>query len=412
MKFRIGLLTVLFPFAGVWFNQPAAQPNFAAVPGVVVAHSPAASGIYLGSPSIAILPGGDYVASHDFFGPSSSENVKATSRIFRSSDKGKHWKQVADIKGAFWSKLFVHRGVLYLIGKDKHYGNQVIRKSLDKGDTWTEPADSNSGLLFRGRYHGGAMPVLEYKDRLWWGAEDAGGANKEWGKRFGAMMISAPADADLLKAASWTKTNVLWFDSTYLNGNFNGWLEGNAVLGPNDTLWDVLRVDDRSSFDQKAALVRISHDGTTASFDTTNGFIPFPGGSTKFAILYDPKSRLYWTLANYIPEGEKAKAPDYPEKRWKRRSSMIRNTLALCSSPDLRHWNVNKIVLQSENMAKTGFQYVDWQMEGKDIIFLSRTAFDDGLGGADNSHNSNFITFHRVKNFRKNSRHILVSVKK
>jgi hypothetical protein len=31
---------------------------------------------------------------------------------------------------------------------------------------------------------------------------------------------------------------------------------------------------------------------------------------------------------------------------------------------------------------------------------LSRTAFDDGLGGAHNAHDANFLTFHRIENIR------------
>ena len=42
------------------------------VPGTVIAHSPASDKKYLGSPSICILPSGNYVASHDFFGPGST----------------------------------------------------------------------------------------------------------------------------------------------------------------------------------------------------------------------------------------------------------------------------------------------------------------------------------------------------
>src|SRR5687767_8162648 len=88
------------------------------VPGVVINHVPAASGLFVGSPSIAILPGGDYVTSHDFFGPKSTEHKKARSAIFRSSDHGQSWKKTAEIEGAFWSTLFVHRGALYLLGTD------------------------------------------------------------------------------------------------------------------------------------------------------------------------------------------------------------------------------------------------------------------------------------------------------
>ncbi len=34
------------------------------------------------------------------------------------------------------------------------------------------------------------------------------------------------------------------------------------------------------------------------------------------------------------------------------------------------------------------------------MIALSRTAYDDGLGGAHSQHDANFITFQRFQNFR------------
>ena len=46
------------------------------------------------------------------------------------------------------------------------------------------------------------------------------------------------------------------------------------------------------------------------------------------------------------------------------------------------------------------FQYVDWQFEGADIVFVSRTSFEDGLGGANDAHDANYMTFHRVLDFR------------
>jgi hypothetical protein len=48
-----------------------------------------------------------------------------------------------------------------------------------------------------------------------------------------------------------------------------------------------------------------------------------------------------------------------------------------------------------------GFQYVDWLIEGDDLIAACRTAFDDDLGGAHNHHDANFLTFHRWTNFRE-----------
>lgn len=368
--------------------------TLAQVPGSVVAYSPAASGLYIGSPSICILPNGDYLASHDLFGPNSKEFERPNSRIYRSQDKGKTWSQIAEINGQFWSKLFVHEKGLYFMGTSKHHGNTIIRKSTDGGVTWTEPTDGENGLLLAGEYHCAPMPLIKHNGRLWRAMEDAMGPIKKWGKRYGAFMMSIPLGADPMKAANWTSSNVLRYDSTLLNGNFGGWIEGNAVVDPNGQLWDVLRVDDKSTLEEKAAFVRISADGKTATFDRTADFVRFPGGSKKFSIRYDPKSKLYWTIANYIPQEVKTANPG-------KNPASIRNTQALFNSKDLRNWELRTILLQHPEVIKHGFQYVDWLFEGKDIIFLSRTAFDDDQGGAHNNHDANYLTFHRIRKFRK-----------
>ncbi|UFH53735.1 sialidase family protein [Spirosoma sp. KNUC1025] len=377
--------------SGLTFAQ---TPDSSQVPGTVVAHSPASSGLYIGSPSLCILPNGDYLASHDLFGPKSEEFDRPVSRIYRSRDQGKTWTPIADIIGQFWSKLFVHRGKLYFLGTDKHHGNVIIRTSLDDGITWSNPTNSQDGLLLTGEYHCGPMPLVEYKGRLWRAMEDAMGPVRQWGKRYGAFLLSIPIYADLMDARNWSRTNVLRYDSTYLNGHFGGWLEGNAVVSPNGQLLDILRVDDKSTLYEKAALVSIGSDGKTATFDPATGFISLPGGSKKFGIRYDPKSHLYWTMANIIPEDVQMLNRD-------KNPASIRNTQALCSSKDLRHWDVRRVILTHPDVAKHAFQYVDWQFDGRDMIFLSRTAYEDEKGGAHNSHDANFLTFHRIKNFRK-----------
>jgi hypothetical protein len=50
-----------------------------------------------------------------------------------------------------------------------------------------------------------------------------------------------------------------------------------------------------------------------------------------------------------------------------------------------------------------GFQYVDWLFDGDDLVVVSRTAFDDVEGGAHDYHDANYLTFHRVKDFRSRS---------
>jgi hypothetical protein len=61
---------------------------------------------------------------------------------------------------------------------------------------------------------------------------------------------------------------------------------------------------------------------------------------------------------------------------------------------------VHKILLEHPDEEKHGSQYVDWQFDGRHIIFLSRTAYDE-YGGAHNYHDANYLTFHRIKNFRR-----------
>ena len=368
--------------------------TIAQVPGAVVAYSPAASGLYIGSPSLCILPNGDYLASHDLFGPNSKEFERPVSRIYRSADKGKTWVQISEINGQFWSKLFVHRQRLYFLGTSKHHGNTIIRKSNDNGVTWTEPTDGENGLLLAGEYHCAPVPLIEHNGRLWRAMEDAMGPIKKWGKRYGAFMMSIPLEADLMKATNWTQSNMLPYDSTLLGGNFGAWIEGNAVVTPEGQLVDILRVDDKSTLEEKAAFVRISPDGKSATFDPATGFVPFPGGSKKFTIRYDPKSKLYWTLSNYIPQDVKAANVG-------KNPASLRNTQALFSSKDLRKWDLRRIVLRHPDPIKHGFQYVDWLFEGKNIVFLSRTAYDDGVGGAHNNHDANYLTFHRIRKFRK-----------
>ena len=315
------------------------------------------------------------------------------SRVFRSSDQGKTWKQVSEIRGAFWSSLFVHRDALYLLGPDRHHGTVLIRRSDDGGETWTQPTGTEDGLLLKGMFHCAPMPVIEHNGRLWRAMETAHGPILQWGKRYGAMMMSAPVDADLLKASSWTTSNSLLYDSTYLDGNFTGWLEGNAVVAPDGGIVDILRVDDKTTHDEKAAIVKISADGKVATFDPETGFIPFPGGSKKFAIRFDDESGRYWTLSNIIPNEFREQ---YPE----RNPAGFRNTLALMSSGDLVNWQTHEIILQHPDVLNHGFQYVDWLFEGDDMIVASRTAYDDGTEQAHNNHDANFLTFHRITDFR------------
>jgi hypothetical protein len=356
-------------------------------PGVAIDRSPDPHHKFIGSPAIAVLPNGDYVASHDWFGPGTKYNRTS---VFRSSDRGKTWWHVSDIVGQWWSSLFTHEGRLYIIGVSERYGNVVIRRSGDGGQTWTEPKDATTGLLLDdGKYHCAPVPVVVHNGRVWRAMEDSFGGGG-WGKHFRALMMSAPADADLLDRTSWTFSNRLARDPVWLDGQFNGWLEGNAVVTRAGEIVNILRVDCPSG--GKAAVVRLSPDGRKATFDADNDFIDFPGGAKKFTIRFDPQSKLYWSLTNYIQEKDRSQHSN---------AGLIRNTSALICSPDLKTWTVRSIVLYHPDVARHGFQYIDWLFEDNDLIAVSRTAYDDERGDAHRQHDANYLTFHRIEDFRE-----------
>lgn len=378
-------LLLMIPGSGFRLDAQTAK-----VPGVVVKYIPASTQTYIGSPGICILPNGDYVASHDHFGPATTEHSEALTAVYKSASKGRSWTKISEIHGQFWSNLFVHKDLLYIMGTWKHHGNLIIRRSSDGGKTWSEPSSPANGLLLEGEYHTAPMPMVIHNGRIWRAIENAKSESTKWGIRYSAMAISAPLDADLLNAHSWTTTNFLTHNPGYLNGKFGGWIEGNAVVTPDGKMTDMLRVATSEKGRELAAIVNISEDGKTASFDPETGFIDFAGGARKFSIRWDEISDRYWTICNMI-------TPEFAD----RDAGSIRNTLVIKSSSDLRNWTIHKVLLHHPDVLKHGFQYIDWQFDGKDIIYLSRTAWDDEFGGAHNFHDANFLTFHRIKNFRK-----------
>lgn len=397
---------VLVVVTGLAVSALHADAPLGKVPGTVIAASSNSIAMFLSSPSLAILPGGNYAASYDISGknPRAGHTVICT-----SSDRGKTWGQLAELTSQHWSTLFTHQDALWLLGVSTKGGRIQIRRSTDGGATWTTPEDGKSGVLAAdGKFHCGPTPVIVHAGRIWRGFEEF--APKGNARIFAAFMLSAPANADLLNAASWTRSTAVTSKREWLNVRTPSWLEGNAVVTPSGALVDILRVESHPAPGadlelpgaarniprfEVAAMLQISKDGRSASFDPARGFIHFVGSESKFTIRYDPVSRRYWSVVNRITN--RRSGMDFEHSPHHQR-----NVISLTSSADLRDWQEHYRLLRYAEgsvvvkaTSQVGFQYPDWQFDGEDIVAVSRTSW-----GGVNYHDANHITFHRLEHFR------------
>ena len=365
-------------------------------PGVVVDKSADFASIYVGSPSIEILPDGTFVASHDFFG--ASPEVDRSTQVFESKDKGATWSQIGRIPRQMASYLFYLDGALYAIGWTPGEGfvdpskdsqcSVVISRSTDGGRTWkTSPLYGGTKEL---SVFCDPAPVLIHNGRVWKEIEQIGpfdpnSKGRYYLTQYRPLCASAPVDSDLLDASNWTFSNPIQWVT---HGNWGGWAEGNVLFTPENKMIIQMRVDD-ADVDGKGAQIQLSDDGKKATWNPETGFVEMPGGAKKFVIKFDEKTGKYWSLVNWIHPSD----VDAPDKE------RTRNTLALVCSDDLKKWEIRTIVMRRDDL-KIGFQYCDWRVDGEDMVFVCRLAWD----GAHNCHDANYFTFHRLKNFRELTR--------
>ncbi len=410
-------------------------PTCPTLPGTQIAYSPASTVIYLGSPAITILPNGNYLSSHDYFGGGSSQNTLGQTFLYASTNRGTNWSRLgqmnqmvsgtADTNGCFWNHIFQMNGALYSIANaNGGTGPMVIRRSTNNGALWTYVTGSpdNIGRLFASQAWRPGQDVVFKNGMAWLSAEL--GKSATFGDNYIAT-IFAPTNSDLLVPTNWSLSTTVVRNTSWLTNTFVGWLEGNCLQDTNGGLMLMMRVDNRyangAAIGSKAALIRVNYLGGTnatttfsgGNFDPAdpsgNGFVDFPGGCTRYTVRFDSVSQKYWTLCNYIPRAFRNNA--YNAERF-------RAILALASSPNLRDWTIERFVMCDDrlysadaatvsaafngNETAYGFQYADWQFDGSDLVATVRTAFCDDFGGAHSGHDANYYLFTRVANFRSN----------
>ncbi|MBE6635308.1 MAG: hypothetical protein E7617_03820 [Ruminococcaceae bacterium] len=339
------------------------------------------SGRYLCSPSLVRHPDGYLLSSMDVYAGGHPQNLTL---IFRSDDEGESWHYVSELMPCFWGKMFIHRGELYMLSCDTEYGDLQIGKSIDGGKSFSAPVTLLRGANGKNGtpgVHKNPQNVVHYNGRIYETLEWGTWENKDY--RFAAIVMSCDENDDLLVPENWHFTeprtfdrfcpelDVLPLDSVHI--------EGTLAVAPDGRLLNVMRFHGlyhkvlvyEVDLEDPDAMLRFSH------------LANFPANFTKFMIKRDDKTGYYYSIGTRVYSPEK---------------TGVRNLLSLLRSRDLMSWEIVYDILDYRNIddKHIGFQYVDFEIEENDIIFLCRTSFN----GANNYHDSNYQTFHRIKNFR------------
>lgn len=121
-------------------------------------------------------------------------------------------------------------------------------------------------------------------------------------------------------------------------------------------------------------------------------YMPCPGGQSKFHILYDDLSKLYW-LASSQSTDSMSRVSAMPRERIMPHDQ--RDRLSLHFSRNCVDWCFAGLVTatHSERMSRS---YPAMVIDGDDLHLLVRS----GDGRAKSAHDGNLITFHTVQQFR------------
>lgn len=341
------------------------------------------SGRYLSSPGLIRLPSGDLLASMDIFRYGGN-----TTLLYKSRDNGKTWNYVADLFPAFWGKLFLNKGALYFLCADGNYGNLVIGRSDDEGETWTSPVKliTSFAHLDAGGVHKSAVPVVSHNGRIWSAVEYGIKKGELYHRQ--AALISADENSDLLDPSNWKYTKFLPYDKNWPGSPecFHlDFIEGNAVVSPDGCISNYLRMETfypSKPVCNKAIILKSDRNDPEAPLIFDRIVDAAVGVRHKFCIQREPQTGKYIMLGN--ENGE-----DKPQ----------RTVLSMSVSDDFYTWRVVKRLMdyREADFMYVGFQYPDWIFAGDDILWLSRTAFNC----ANSFHDSNYITFHTIENYRQ-----------
>lgn len=388
--------------------------------------------IFAYTPGICTLPGGRLVVTMDEGRKSDGKFDNSLGHAYLSDDHGFTWRKVVDFP-FIHARPFVAGNSVYILG---HLGDLRIIRSDDNGETWSSFTQLTQGQS----WHQSASNVWYREDRIYMVMEQTnlkeGDLHNTWGVSYCApIMLRANIHEDLCKWENWTTSTPVRFNELVPEGKLDyhgipfyktlfhseeligeehlaqplGWLETNVVQIMDEkhywydetghTFQLFMRAHTAGTGYCAIAKVIEQPDGTM-KFNLMKApsgrkwvFLPMPGGQMRFHMLYDEKTKLYWLLSTQATDsmtrkellsGERYNIPCDERQR-----------LTLHFSKNCVDWCFAGIVTAGDS-EKQSRHYAAMAFDEEDIVLVSRS----GDERASSAHNVNFISFHRIKNFR------------
>lgn len=399
----------------------------------VVFRSPDTKNVFAYSPSVLSFQG-RILVSMDAGGPGvkdleggMKDGEVQNGRIYISDDGGKSFRFIKTFPFEH-ARLFDDGDRVYIIGQLK---DLKIIASDDGGETWSEP----SVLTEDGAYHGAPTNVIRHNGYIYMAFEnDMHRDVTTWNvSALSPVVLKAKEGSDLTKRENWIFSQQMSFrnavpakDLDYFGVPFYstpekasapcgrvrcappGWLETNVVK-----IYD----KEHYLYDESAVyLFMRAHTGGTGycammkARETITGgltleyvyapsgkkwvYCPMPGGQMKFHILYDEETKTYWLLSTQATDSMR-RAEYLPDDRFNLPNNE-RHRLQLHFSYNMIDWCFACMVDAGEGQRQSR-HYAAMDFDGDDIVIASRSGDELCL----DAHDTNLITFHRVKDFRK-----------
>ena len=234
---------------------------------------------------------------------------------------------------------------------------------------------------------------------------------------FVVLVMDASEKADLCRPESWRKSrlvgNPAYTHSSALKEIFGfdfretyaGWLEGVLVRmehpGGSGKIVDLLRVSNDVTSNISA---RIAVDDAGPTLEARFERYAFdPGlGCTHCSVRYDAPSRLYWMASNVNRDSTRDLTGTAMAHL---RGGQERSNLALFYSRNCADWFMAGLIAYSPDWVHS-FHYPHFIIDGDDLVAIVRSHVESPLNERTVSsntaghHNSNAVTFHRVRRFR------------